>query len=276
MLKMVGAGVLGITTSTGIASAKTDVGSADNNHRRFFDDFEWGGPLGEKWRHNSPQGVEHEITPDAAFSGDFGVRGMLDASAHSLSEPGQGLDYYPRKGDEIVSVINVTDFREGEDWVVSPLYIPLDRWYDRWSIYLDHRGGFHISVTDIEKDDRWLGASARSVFDWNKHVNRWFAVATKWYWNEPQADGRSGVRSAVFYADEFPFGRWSFDDFDSDAFGDLYALADIDTGDDSNAVLDDRFEAETDHFIGFWDQTSVKAHVDDIELVSRLGDFNAD
>lgn len=73
----------------------------------------------------------------------------------------------------------------------------------------------------------------------------------------------------MFYADEFPFGRWSFDDYDSEAFGDLHALADIDTGDDPNVVLDERFEAKVDHFIGFWDQTSVNATVDDIELANR-------
>lgn len=138
---------------TDSSSAKTDAGSVGDQRRRFFDNFEWGGPLGEKWRHNSPQDVEHEITPDAAFSGDFGVRGVLDASAHSLSEPGQGLDYYPRKGDEMVSVIRVTDFQQGEDWVVSPLYIPLDRWDERWSIYINYRGGFHIAVSDIENDE---------------------------------------------------------------------------------------------------------------------------
>ncbi len=92
-----------LSGTVGLSVGDIDTESIDGE-RRFFDDFEWGGPLSDRYR---PHRVGYEISSEAAFSAEYGVAGELDAMGWISSGPDDGLARYPHKGDELGAVFRV-------------------------------------------------------------------------------------------------------------------------------------------------------------------------
>lgn len=260
----------GAYTGTGGAYATVE---ADPTIR--YDNFEWGGPLSDRYEVKSPDG---EITKDVSYNGEYGVKSGMDnflVWAHPQEvhdeqnrRPRGKHDYYAQKGDEMASVMRLTGINDGSTWVAFPLSFGQTYTYHwhRYKVNPVYRDRFRVVGWTRDGYDI-IADSGKGAVDWSSWLDTWLVFVAKWY--HPDKDGRTGVRALFFPADDFPFGDFTLAKYDAGDFGSLSAVSDIDTADHHRGDRDKWFDDNARHRFGFGSTENCSTDHDDIMLLDR-------
>lgn len=268
---------------TGNSGVYSDVGSVT---RLIIDDFEWSGPLLERYR-TLDESSAGAITQAAARYGNFGVESTFDASTTVYSPPTDATLYpYPQPGDEFAYAVSVAQQRADYHWFIS-FYVGGEGWgdnstWERWLWRLTNHDDpkhitFHIGVTgDLNAGEPWYRALSKNIADPTALDSQWWVIGGQWMTSS--LDGHDGIRGTVWNdPDVFPWGEFTYAEYDAGAYdAALYnaELADVNTQDDLVSGAPDSGAGYVTYdtgAVGWRASRHVKHTADEIELLNRRG-----
>ncbi|WP_255170093.1 hypothetical protein [Natrononativus amylolyticus] len=165
------------------------------------------------------------VTSAAAYTGVYGYRSPEQFTTEIESQPGDGLEEYPKSGTEFgyVTRYEISD----EPWQLWFIFGGSGDRYPRYQLEFIDDETFRVQIRDSD-GNRYTVANDDDVnVDWIAYEWTWLVGVIVWYDADESNDGnKRGVRALLFEANDFPFTTWSSEAYDADEF-DVEAIADV-------------------------------------------------
>ena len=206
---------------------------------REIDYFEWGGPVSDRysdWINGSTD--DWEINQDApVWEGDYSLKMTGSVSTHLVSEPGDGLSYYPEPGDAVEGYVR-DDSNNAACWI----FVGVDA---------DAKDGYAVRVHfrddsfEIWKlvDDSFSQLASESF----SFGNQFYATRIDWDY-----DSEHNLRARLWEANDYEGNEASPPTAEIDL-----TVSDNDVSEDNRGIAyrQDASEGGGD-FTGVWDKVS--------------------